>query len=140
MNKFGEKTHTLFLKGPEAHKLHHEFTVDTGVEIRKGQPVVLTSDGEVTPAASGASAYKIVGYSVHNGKAGELVTITMKPFMMVYAKPNAALVAGPVAYGGQNTAEPEYASFTVAADGDTQVGFALDEAVAANDIIRVALF
>jgi hypothetical protein len=140
MNKFGEKTSTLFLKGPEAHKLHHEFTVAATFEVKKGQPVVLTTDGEVKPAASAADANTIVGYSVHNGKAGELVTITMKPFMMVYAKPNAALVAGPVQYGGQNTAEPEYASFVAATSAAKQVGFALDAADAANDIIRVALF
>lgn len=143
LTKFGENTETLFLKGLEAHKLHHEFTVAATATagVRKGQPVVLNSAGEVLPAATGAKAQTIIGYSIHNGKAGELVTIGMKAYGIIYCKPNAAVAAGPVQYAGQNTAEPEYpAVAAAAADGTTLMGWALDEAEAANDMIRLALY
>ena len=45
----GDQTKTIFLKGVEAHKLHHEFTVGSGnTVIKRGQPVVLNNDGTVT--------------------------------------------------------------------------------------------
>lgn len=138
LTQFGEVTRTLILKH-ESHKLHHEF--EASEAIKKGQPVVLNSDGTVKPAGTAAAANTVVGYSMHTAReAGDLVTIMMKPFLIVFAQPNAALVAGPVAYDGQNTAEPDFASFAaVAAGAATAVGFALDEATAANDVIRVAL-
>lgn len=143
LTKFGDVTETLFLKGFEAHKLHHEFSVATGsgaLAVRKAQPVKLTAEGNVEPADAAEPAQNIIGYSIHNGNPGELVTIAMKAYGIVYCKPNAAVEAGPVQYAGQNTAEPEYpAVATIAADEPNLMGWALDEADGANDMIRLAL-
>lgn len=139
LTKFGDNTESLFLKGFEAHKLHHEFQVATGDPVLKGQPVVLTDEGEVKPATTGETYVKIIGYSIHNGNPGELVTIAMKAYGIVYCRPNAAVVAGPIQYDGQNTDTPRFASVAAATDATTLMGWALDEAEAADEEIRVAL-
>lgn len=157
LTAFGQETHTIFLKGVEAHKLHHEFAVATGSTIKRGQPVVLTADGEVKPATSGEKAHKIIGVSIHNGKEKELVTVAMKAYGVVYAMPNAAVDAGPVAYDGLNGSQtdPAQPGFNTATDGTTGIyssykagsadgsdlaGWALDKAEDANDLIRVAIY
>lgn len=137
----GEKTKSIFLKGPENHKLHHEFEVAAGQTIKKGQPVILTADGEVSPAGTAAESTTIIGYSVHNGAEGELVTVAMKAYIIVWAMPKAAVIAGPVAYDGMNTTDEEYNSVAaVALDAEsTTMGWALDAATAPDEPIRVAL-
>lgn len=139
LTKFGDTTETLFLKGFEAHKLHHEFTVATGATIRKAQPVKLTAEGEVEPADTAEVSENIIGYSIHNGNAGELVTIAMKAYGIVYCRPNAAVEAGPVQYAGQNTTDERFPAVAAATDATTLMGWALDEAEAADDEIRLAL-
>ena len=159
LTAFGGETHTIFLKGVEAHKLHHEFTVAEaiGSAIKRGQPVVLTADGTVKPAAAGEKAHNIIGVSIHNGKPKELVTIAMKAYGVVYAMPNQALDAGPVSYDGLNTSQTDpagpgfntatdgttgiYSSYaTASTDGSDIAGWALDKAEDANELIRVALY
>lgn len=142
LTKFGDVTETLFLKGFEAHKLHHEFSVATGVgalAVRKAMPVKLNDAGEVVPATAAEPHNNIIGYSIHNGNPGELVTIALKAYGIVYCKPNAAVIAGPVQYAGQNTLEPEYPAVVAAANAANLMGWALDEAEGANDMIRLAL-
>lgn len=157
LTAFGQETHTIFLKGVEAHKLHHEFAVATGSTVKRGQPVVLTAEGDVKPATSGEKSAKIIGVTIHNGKEKELVTIAMKAYGVIYAMPNAALDAGPVAYDGLNTSQTDpqgpgfntatdgttgiYSSFKAAsADGSDLAGWALDQADDANDLIRIAIY
>ena len=156
MTVLGSETNTIFLKGVEAHKLHHEFVVATGASVKRGQPVTLNVEGEVVPA-TGTSKFKdIIGHSIHNGKAGDLVTVAMKSYGIVYAMPKTALNAGPVAYDGLNTTQPKqnvgfntpsfggdgiYGSYkAAAADGSDLAGWALDKAEDANDLIRVAIY
>ena len=158
LTAFGKETHTIFLKGVEAVLLHHEFAVATGSTVKRGQPVVLTADGEVKPATSGEKAANIIGMSIHNGKAKELVTIAMKAYGVIYAMPKAACNAGPVAYDGLNTNQGNqggagfntptdgtdtgiYSSYkTASADGSDLAGWALDKAEGADDLIRVAIY
>ena len=137
LTQFGEPTKRTLILKHESHKLHHEFEV--AADLRRGQPAVLNEDGTISPAAAGAAANTVVGYSVHNAAAGELATLVMKPFLIVFAQVNQATVAGPVAYGGQSNDDADYANFTAAVDATTQIGFALDQALAAGDMIRVAL-
>ena len=145
----GSKTKTVFLKGIENHKLHHEFEVAANNTIKKGQPVFLDTDGMVCVAlaangggegAPATPANNIIGWSIHNGEAGEMVTIGMKAFGIVWAMPNTALNAGPVQYGGLNDEDPTYNSFATAADAASTIGWALDKAAAADELIRVAIY
>lgn len=140
MQLLGDKTKTVFLKGIESHKLHHEFQVATGQSVKVGQPVVLNATGEVSQAADNAKAGTIIGYSIHNGAAGEFVTVGMKAMAIVWASPNAALSAGPVKYEGMNDEDALYNSFVAAsADHSDLVGWALEDATAADELIRVAI-
>lgn len=92
---FGDTTKTLFLKS-ESHKLFQEFEVASGQAVKKGQPVALVTGGHVQPAAT-ASAHTIVGVSMHDGAAGELVTVMMRAHLITFAEAATdGLVAGPV--------------------------------------------
>lgn len=139
MTKLGGKSKTIFLKGPEAHKLHNEFEVKTA-KVSVSQPVVLNADGTVSPAAAAAKKNTIIGYSIHNGQPGELVTVAMVGFTMIYAMNTAALNAGPVKVGAMSNVDPDYLTVSTATDATDQVGWAIDAATAANDIVRVVLF
>lgn len=138
LTRFGEKTKSIFLKNIEAHKLHQEFEVAEGETIKKGQPVALNDDGEVI-SATALDAYKVIGISIHDGTEGQFITVGMRAFSIVWAKPAAALVAGPVTYNGQNTVEDGiYGTYIAATDATKLHGWALDN-VAANGRTRVAL-
>lgn len=140
LTSFGEKTKTVYLNGIEAHKLHLEFNVGTGSTVKKGQPVVLNSDGTVRPIAgtAGADAAAIIGYSVHDGAAGELITVGMRAFAVVYAEAGAALNAGMVMAIATAPTDPMYVRYTQGA-ATTMNGWALDDAAAAGELIRVAV-
>ena len=138
LTQFGEKTRTLFLKS-ESHKLHHAF--EAAAVIQAGQPVKLNADGTIIPAVSAEPAINIIGYSIHNAKVNDVATIMMKPYLIVWAEPKAAVAAGPVAYNGQAT-NPDFISVAaeaIAGDGSA-IGFALDQSLGADEPIRVALF
>lgn len=140
----GNKTKTIFLKGIESHKLHHEFEVAEGATVKIGQPVKLNTTGFVVPAADDEPAVNIIGYSIHEGAAGELVTVGMKAFAIIWAMPNGATNAGPVSYDGMNDEDGLYNSFkapTPEADAAiiTAIGWALDQSTEVDELIRVAL-
>lgn len=135
----GEPSKTLFLK-QENHKLHHEFEVAAANTIKRGNLITLNTDGEAVLAADGAKATAVIGYSIHDANAGELITVVMKAHTIIFAKPNGILNAGPVAYDGTNDEDTSYNSFDApAVELDDVVGWAIDKAAAADDTIRVAL-
>ena len=139
MQGLGYPTKTVFLKGIESHKLHVEFEVSAAV--KRGQPVKLDADGKVQPAGVDEPSKNIIGWSIHTAAvAGELVTVGMKAMGVIYASPKGALNAGPVAYDGLNTADNTYNSFkAVDSPGAFLAGWALEEAVGADELIRVAI-
>lgn len=139
LTKFGEKTQTIFLKHIENHKLHQEFEVAPGVEVKIGQPVILNTDGEIEPAGAAAPAHTIIGYSIHNAGEDDVATVGMKAYAIVWAYPNAAVDAGPVAFEAISTTDDKYMSYAAAVDGTTLAGWAIDPATAAGDRIRVAV-
>jgi hypothetical protein len=141
LTKFGGKSKTIYLNDVEAHKLHLEFEVGAAVTVKKGQPVVLNSDGTIRPvnAALGADAAAIIGYSIHNGEVGELVTVGMRAFAVVYAEAGAVNQnAGIVFATNVAPTDPDMVRWVSAAAG-TMHGWALDQSVAVGDIIRVAV-
>lgn len=140
MDKFGENiTRTIYLKGAEAHKLHQAFMVAAGSTVHVGQPVKLNAAGEVVPAADAEPAMNIIGYSVHKGTEGDEVTIAMKAYALVYVKPNAAVVAGPVQYNGVNTVENIYGSVAVTSSSETLMGWCISPTTSANEQTLVAV-
>lgn len=140
MNKLGvNTTGTIFLKGAESHKLHQAFMVAENATVHVGQPVKLNAAGEVVPAVSGELNMNIIGYSVHHGTEGDEVTVAMKAYALIYVKPKAAVVAGPVKYDGVNTAENTFGSVTAAADGTTLMGWCISPTTVANESTLVAV-
>jgi len=135
---FGEVTKTIFLKQIQAHKLHQEFAVATGNAVKKGQAVKLNTAGEIVPAIAGELMGKVIGYSVHDAAAEELATIGMRAFTIVWAQSAGALDAGPVKIGAAG-ADPIYATYVATALETDVVGWALDSAAGADEMIRVAL-
>lgn len=140
MDKFGENINrTIYLKGAEAHKLHQAFMVAAGSSVQVGQPVKLNEDGEVEAAEAAEPAMNIIGYSVHKGTEGDEVTIAMKAYALIYVKPNAAVVAGPVQYDGVNTVENIYGSVAAATTGETLMGWCITPTTTANEMTLVAV-
>jgi len=138
LTQLGDKTRTLILKS-ESHKLHHAF--EAAAVIKTGQPVKLNAAGEAVPAVADEKARLIIGYSVHNAEVADVATVMMRPYLIVFAEPKAAVDAGPVAYGGQATDDRFMSVKTEAVAGDgSQIGFALDQSTGADETIRVALF
>lgn len=139
-SSLGSVSTTLFLKS-ESHKLHQEFEVATGQTVYKGQPVILTTTGTVQAAAdAGANApHVVIGICIHDGAAGDLVTVRMKAQAITWGEAGtASLNAGPVLYYAYNTTtnmvEVDDASVTAA----NVCGWALDAATADGDSVRIA--
>lgn len=139
LTKLGQGTKTIWLKGPEAHKLHNEFEVATGATVKVSQPVILDTDGLVKPAPAGTAKNLIIGYSIHSGKEKDLVTVAMVGFTMIYAKPDATITAGPVKNGDMSTADGDYLSVENTVNAADQFGWAIDSGDA-GDKVRVVLF
>lgn len=94
---------TVIAKYPElASLVLHEFVTTAGAtqctwsyavdnnNISKGQPVKLTTGGKIEPYAAGDIPAKLIGYAVQEGHGGDLVTVMMKAFAIVYAEAYAA--------------------------------------------------
>lgn len=148
MNTLGTETKHKFFLDPEAHKLSISFVVATGQKVYKGDPVILATDGKVQAAGAAAPAYTVIGHSIHDGDAGEDVTIVMKAYTVVWGEAAAAgQNAGAVETGAYNTTSGyrAYAAATGSATpddltrGKVTVGHALENAAAAGDLIKVAL-
>lgn len=138
---FGTDTKTILLKH-ESHKLHQEFEVNTGQTVKKGQPVVIAADEKVQAAGTGSTTQQIIGISLHDGIAGELVTVMMKAYAIIFAECETnTLAAGPVRIG--SSAVYNATTGYVLIDDATvthanQLGWAI-EGGDDGDIVRVAL-
>jgi len=138
---FGADTKTIVLK-TESHKLFHEFEVEAGQEVKKGQPVIIVADEQVQPAATSSTTQQIIGFSMHDGLAGELVTVMMKAFALLFVECETdSLAAGPVRIG--SAAVYNGTTGYVLIDDDTvgptnQLGWAL-EGGDDGDIVRLAV-
>lgn len=139
--QLGSTTESTFLK-LESHKLFHEFEVATGATVYKGQPVYISGDGEVTPLGTSGTTQQCIGISMHDGEAGDLVTVMMKAFAIIWAECETdALAAGPVRIGTSAVynATTGYVLIDDATVGATnQIGWAI-EGGDDGDLVRVAI-
>ena len=138
---FGVDTKTIVLKS-ESHKLFHQFEVEASQAVKKGQPVVITDDEQVQPAGTTSTTQQIIGFSMHDGDEGELVTVMMKAYAILFVQvETASLAAGPVRLGttGVYDAGTGYVLIDDATvDHNDQLGWAL-EGGGVGDIVRCAL-
>lgn len=93
---------TVIAKYPETGLALSEFVTTGGAtqctwsyatdnnNIVKGQPVKLTTTGKLEPYAAGDIPGKLLGYAVQTGHGGDLITVIMKAFAVIYAEAYAA--------------------------------------------------
>lgn len=94
---------TIKAKYPElANLAAHEFVTTGGAgqatytyatdnnNIKKGQLVKLTTSGTVEPLAAGDIPQKALGIAVQEGHGGDLITVMMAAFAIIYAEAYAA--------------------------------------------------
>jgi len=138
---FGDTTTTTILKS-QSHKLSEEFEVNTSKTVYKGQPVVIAADGKVEAAGTASTTQQIIGYSLHDGTAGELVTIVLKAYAILFVECETdSLAAGPVRLGSSAVynATTGYVLIDDASVSATnQIGWAI-EGGDDGDVVRVAL-
>jgi hypothetical protein len=135
----GAQTSDIFRWGPEAHKLHLEFGLQG--DVFKGQLVKMYTDGKVTALADGDAEYLCVGISIHdNGSPydSDYGVMAVRGYTVIMAQASAALNAGPVESGGFDEATSRQI-VTTASDAGHTIGWALDVAGDAGDIIRVLI-
>jgi len=138
-NNLGTEVKGVFLKEVENHKLHQEFEVQVAKSIKRGQPVILSGAGElIEEAGVGEANINIIGYAIHDGEAGELVTVGMRAYAIIWAEAQSQLVAGPVKYQAYNVPTERH-RFEDGAIAANHTGWALDDAAAIGDEIRIAL-
>jgi len=138
---FGEETKTIVLKS-ESHKLFEEFEVNTGQTVKKGQPVVIAGNGIVQAAGIASTTQAIIGFSMHDGDAGELVTVMMKAYAILFVQcETASLAAGPVRLGSTavyNSTDGYVYIDDASVTHLNQIGWAI-EGGDVDDVVRLAL-
>lgn len=138
MNTLGTTTKSLFLKGVENHKLHHEFMVATGATIKAGQMVKLNSTGEIVALAAGDNQDLFIGVAIHDAAEETLCTVATRGYTIIRAESGAALNPGPVQAGTFDTVN-SVNEFVTSTGHDKSIGWALDVAAGANEEIRVLI-
>jgi len=110
-------------------------------DVKAGQMVQLQGDGTVEPVINGDYRFGSMGISMHDGTGGELVTVMMKAYAIVWMECGTnGLLAGPVKIHSTvfnattGYQEVDDASVTAA----NMVGWALDGGDD-GDLIRVAI-
>lgn len=147
ITSLGDKSRTYILYD-ESHKLSLTFTVATAAVV-KGHPVKLNAAGTVSPWVNTDTTAALVGITLNPAAIGEETTIRARGFIVVFALSGSAHPAGPITINSYNAAK-------VGPDGQTgwlicddmadaattaaqQAGWALDQATAADQLIRVLI-
>jgi hypothetical protein len=143
----GDKTPSAVIFKSESHKLAHSFPVKEGKTIKKGQPIVLNTDGTVQAFEATDSLAKIIGYAITDSTTPAYaaskqygaveVTVAVKGHAILNAVAGGALSAGPVKPSGALDATSRYAKYVALAGGDPTVAIALNDADADGDLIQV---
>lgn len=104
--------------------------------IKKGQPVKLTTDGKVVPLASGDDAYLCIGVALQDRAGGELVTVVTRGYLILFATSAAAHNAGPAVFTGYDTSNnrPEVDD---GGSATTTMGWLIDDAAGAGEKVRI---
>lgn len=111
--------------------------------IHAGDPVILIGVGEkIAPVnefarfGMAAANTNLLGVSIHSPAKGELATVMVKGYAVIFGQASSAVVPGIVAHAGYDTSTG-YTKFATGATGTT-IGLALD-AGSDGDVIRVLM-
>lgn len=147
ITSLGGTTKNLIYKS-EGEKLSEEFTVAASNTVKQAQPVKLNNAGEVLPWATADGDALLIGYAMTDQAAGELVTVWTRGYMVIMAITAGAVNAGPVTYStydtstdiGGTTGYPVVATSAPSSGvAPGMIGWALDAADGANDVLRILL-
>ena len=147
ISSLGKNTKTI-IYASEGDKLSVEFTVAASNTVKIGQPVKLNAAGEVLPWATADGDALIIGFAMTDQAAGELVTVWTRGYMLIFAITAGAVNAGPVTYSTYDTSTdingttgyPVVATSTPSSGvAPGMIGWALDLADGANDMLRILL-
>lgn len=141
LTSLGNPTKSTVL-AEEEFKIRVEFL--TAADVKKGQLVKLTNAGLVTPWAKTDLQHTCIGYCDGDISSGGLVTVVTRGYALIYALSAAAANAGMATYNSYDTADADttfgakgYNVWGVATDVTDCVGWILDQASAANQLMRV---
>lgn len=147
ISTLGKNTKNIIFKSEE-HKLTEEFTVASGNSVKIGQPIKLNNAGEVLPWATADGDALLIGFAISDQAAGELVTVWVRGFLVAKAITAGALNCGPVTYSSYDSSTDIDGTTGYMVVGAASVssgvaagmiGWCLDEADGANDVVRVLL-
>lgn len=127
----------------EEFKVRVEFTVNA--TINKGQLAKLNAAGQVLPWTAADLQHTCIGYADSTEAAGALVTIVTRAYAILYAISTGATNAGIGMQTGYDSADAEtslngaigFNEWGAAADVTNTVGWIIDPATAANQLMRV---
>ena len=108
-------------------------------KVKKGMPVEINAlSGKIQPVTVATHDLTCVGIAVHDAVEGELCTVALRGYTIIYARSASAMTFGaPVKFDSYDSVNSynkvEDGSVTVA----NQMGWAIDEATAADETIRV---
>lgn len=141
LTSLGGNSKTTLL-AEEEDKIRLEFT--TAAIVHKGQLVKLTAAGLVTPWAKTDLQHLAIGYADAETASGALVTIVCRGYGLLFGIVAGATNAGPGTVNGYDTSDTDtyqggvgYNIWGVATDVTDCVGWILDQAAAANALVRV---
>lgn len=106
--------------------------------VKAGMPVEIdATTGKIKPLAGDANL-TCIGIALHDATHNEMATVAVKGYAILYAQSFAAMNYGPVVWKSYNTTT----LYNVYDDGATttnQMGWAIDNATAAGETIRVII-
>ena len=108
-------------------------------KVRPGMPVEINpATGKIIPLANDGNL-EYIGVSLHTSKGGELVTVAMRGYAVIFAEASEALSPGPVNWNNYNEPTERNRYNQTSVTTITFQGWALDSAAAAGDVIRVVV-
>lgn len=126
----------------EEFKIRVEFT--TAADVKRGQLVKLTAAGLITPWAKTDLQHLCIGYCDADILSGALATVVTRGYAIIYALSAGAVNAGMGTYNSYDTTDADttfgakgYNVWGVATDVTDCVGWILDQATLANQLMRV---
>lgn len=135
----GDNSRTTFL-ALEPEKISVEF--EAAAAVKRGQPVKLDTTGKVTPWAKADTEAQLLGIAYTDASTGQLVTVWTRGYVLMYGISNATQNAGLCTFESYDSATDVngtkgYSKFSVSPTAGQEMGWALDAATAANQLIRV---
>lgn len=139
MAKVGVPTPQTVIYKSESHKLHQAFVFKAGDTIIQGQPVMLNTDGTISPYLGAANTIYL-GIAVTNSQfpayPGDEVTVMVSAFAVVYGVATAKVDCGYVIPSAP-AEDSQYVGYTNTTDSAASEFIAITPAAAKDDLIQV---